>query len=47
MRDKIEKVRNALHDAGKDLSPDEWKTLLEEIGADIDGHLDAIEESEG
>lgn len=43
---RIEKVRDVLNDVGKDLSPSEWKELLEEIGADIDGHLDAIREEE-
>ncbi len=43
-RNALEAVRNALHDAGKDLSPSEWKELLEELNADIDGHLDAIRE---
>lgn len=42
--ERVEIVRNALHEAGKDLSPADWKALLEEIGADIDGHLDAVRE---
>ena len=44
---RIEKVRDALDDAGKGLSPEEWKDLLEEISADIEGHLDAIQEEAG
>ncbi len=43
-RKALETVRNALHDAGKDLSPAEWKELLQELSADIDGHLDAVRE---
>jgi len=47
-RSALEKVRAALHDAGKDMPPDEWKSLLEELSADIECHLDAIrEEAEG
>lgn len=42
--DRVEIVRNALHRAGKDLQPEDWKAVLEEIGADIDGHLEAIKE---
>ena len=41
---KIQQVRTALDQAGRGLEPADWKTLLEEIGADIDGHLDAIRE---
>ncbi len=44
--DPLEKVRKALHEAGNGLSRPEWKALLEEIGADVDGHLDAIREEE-
>lgn len=45
---KLDHVRDALHQAGKDLPPADWKALLEELDADIDGHLDAIsEEGEG
>lgn len=48
MADKVENklnmVRNCLANAGKNLSPADWKELLEELGADIEGHLDAIRE---
>lgn len=38
---RLEKVREALHEAGKYLSPRDWLDLLEELSADIDGHIDA------
>lgn len=41
---RLKDVRDALHEASKDLPPEQWKELLEELGADIDGHLDAIRE---
>lgn len=41
---RIEKVRDALHEAGKDLSAPEWKELLEAIDADIYGHLESVKE---
>ncbi len=48
MSKKIEKlheqVRDALDNAGKGLSPVEWKELLEELSADIEGHLEAVKE---
>lgn len=44
VRDRLNKVRDALHEAGQELLPDDWKSLLEELGADVDGHLDAIRE---
>ena len=44
MKEKLESVRRALHEAGKNLSPADWKALLEELHADITGHLDAVEE---
>lgn len=41
---RIEQVREALHAAGHGLPAADWKKLLEEIAADIEGHLDAIRE---
>lgn len=46
-RNALEKVRNVLHDVGKNMKPAEWKELLEELEADITGHLDAIREEAG
>ena len=43
---RIEQVREALHEAGHGLSVPDWKKLLEEIAADIEGHLDAIKEEQ-
>lgn len=40
----LEAIREELHRQGKDLPPDEWKELLEELQADIEGHLGAIED---
>jgi hypothetical protein len=40
----LDRVRDALHKAGEGMSPAQWKELLEELGADIDGHLDALRE---
>ncbi len=40
----LDAVRDALHEAGKDMNPSQWRELLEELGADIEGHLDAIRE---
>lgn len=47
LRLKVDQVRDAIHEAGNDLSPEEWKEVLEELGADIDSHLDAIREEAG
>ena len=48
MNAKIQKlhdqVRDALDRAGEKLSPAEWKELLEELSADIEGHLEAVKE---
>lgn len=41
---RIERLRDALDSTGRDLSPTEWKELLEVIEADIQGHLEAIKE---
>ncbi len=43
---RIEQVREALHEAGHGLPVADWKNLLEEIAADIEGHLDAIREEQ-
>jgi hypothetical protein len=43
----LEAVRDELHNQGKNLKPSEWKELLEELQADIVGHLDAIKEEGG
>ncbi len=40
-------IRDAMDEAVAKLSPDDYKAVLEEVQADIDGRLDAIrEESE-
>ena len=44
LSERVDQVREALDEAGRDLSPEDWKELLEEIAADIEGHLDAIRE---
>ena len=44
VRKRIEQVREAIHDAGRNLLPADWKLLLEEISTDIEGHLDALSE---
>jgi len=43
---RIEQVREALHEAGHGLPVADWKELLEEIHADIEGHLEAIREEQ-
>jgi nitrogen regulatory protein PII-like uncharacterized protein len=42
LRKRIDDVRDALHEAGKDLAPADWKELLEEIATDIESHLEAV-----
>jgi hypothetical protein len=40
---RVEQVREALDEAGRDLNPTQWIELLEEILTDIQGQLDAID----
>jgi len=40
----VEAFRKLLHHHCKDMPPDEYREVLEEISADIEGHLDALKE---
>lgn len=40
----IEAIRDKMHDECKALKPAQFKEVLEEISADIDGHLEALKE---
>ena len=45
-RNALEQVRNALHLAVKDLPPDEYRKVLEELSCDVEGRLEALSEEE-
>jgi hypothetical protein len=38
----IDRIRDVLHEQTKDMKPEEYKELLEELAADIDGNLEAL-----
>jgi hypothetical protein len=40
----ITAVRDALHEACKDLAPADYKQVLEALEGDIDGNLDALKD---
>lgn len=40
----IEAIRDKMHDECKDLQPAQFKEVLVEISADIDGHLESLKE---
>jgi hypothetical protein len=46
MKQALEAVRNELNKQGEKLSPAEWIELLEELSADIEGHLEASREEQ-
>jgi len=43
----VQAVRDTLHYHCKDMPPDEYREVLEEISADIEGNLDALNEEIG
>lgn len=40
----VEAIRNAIHENCKDMTPRDFQDVLEEIDADIEGHIGAIKE---
>ena len=41
-KERLEKVRDALHDAVQDLNRRDYTDVLENLGTDIDGQLEAV-----
>jgi hypothetical protein len=40
----VEALRNTLHEECKDMPPEQFKEVLEEFSADIEGHLEGLKE---
>ena len=40
----VQAVRDELAQQGRDMSPADWKELLEEVLTDVEGYLDAVKE---